>query len=84
MIQTQAEIFTAIDAVNAGLIAAIKNGETRLECHVEINKGELIFDQRTFTFTDKNGNLRNGKFKDDSELIAFVMIFYPDDEDETV
>ena len=84
MIQTQAEIFTAIDAVNAGLIDAIKNGETRLECHVEINKGELIFDQRTFTFTDKNGNLRNGKFKDDSELIAFVMIFYPDDEDETV
>ena len=62
MIQTQAEIFTAIDAVNAGLIDAIKNGETRLECHVELNKGELIFDQRTFTFTDKNGNLRSGKF----------------------
>ena len=84
MIQTQSEMFSAMDAVNAGLIDAIKNGETRLECHVEINRGELIFDQRTFTFTDKDGNLRSGKFKDDSELVAFYTLFYPDDEDETV
>ncbi len=82
MIQTQIEKFSATDAVNAGLIDSVKKGETRLECHVEINKGELIFDQRTFTFTDKNGNLRSGKFKDDSELVAFCMLFYPDDEDE--
>ena len=75
------ENFSAMDAVNAGLIDAIKNGETRLECHVEINKGELIFDQRTFSFTDKNGNLRNGKFKDDFELVNFYAVFYPDNED---
>ena len=81
MIQLENEKFTATDAVNAGLIDAIKNGETRLECHVEINRGELIFDQRAFTFTDKNGNLRSGKFKDNSELVAFYTVFYPDDED---
>ena len=75
------ENFSAMDAVNAGLIEAIKNGETRLECRVEINKGELIFDQRAFTFTDKNGNLRNGKFKDDFELVNFYAVFYPDGED---
>ena len=78
------ENFSAKDAVNAGLIDAIKNGETRLECHVEINKGELIFDQSIFTFTDKDGNLRSGKFKDDFELVKFYAVFYPDGEGETV
>ena len=81
MIQLENEKFTAMEAVNAGLIDAIKRGETRLECHAEINKGELIFDQRNFTFTDKNNNLRSGKFKDDSELVAFYALFYPDDEE---
>ena len=26
--------------------------------------------------------IREGKFKDETELIAFAMIFYPDDEEE--
>ena len=79
MIQTQSETFTARQAVDAGLIDAIKRGETRIETHVEINKGNLIFDQRNFTFTDKNNNIRFGKFKDDSELVAFATLFYPND-----
>ena len=71
-----------MEAVNSGLIDAIKNGSTKIDCHVEISNSELIFDQRSFTFTDKNGNLRKGKFKDDSELIAFAMIFYPEDDEQ--
>ena len=46
MIQTQTEKFTARDAVNAGLIEAIKRGETKLECHVAVEKGDLNFNQR--------------------------------------
>ena len=43
MIQTQTEKFTAREAVNAGLIEAIKRGETKLECHVAVEKGDLNF-----------------------------------------
>ena len=81
MINTQIEKFTARQAVDAGLIDAIKRGETRLECHAEITGGNLIIDQRNFTFTDKNNILRTGNFKDDSELVAFYSLFYPDDEE---
>ena len=81
MIQLENEKFTARQAVDAGLIEANKRREARLECHAEITGGNLIIDQRNFTFTDKNGNLRSGKFKDDSELVAFYALFYPDDEE---
>jgi len=81
MIQLENEKFTARQAVDAGLIDAIKRRETKPTCQVEIDKGNLIFTQRNFTFTDKNGNLRSGKFKDDSELVAFYALFYPDDEE---
>ena len=80
MIQTQTEKFTAREAVNAGLIEAIKRGETKLECHVAVEKGDLNFNQRNFTFTDKNNEVRTGRFKDDSELVAFYALYYPDDE----
>ena len=54
MIQTENEIFTVMDTVNVGLIDAIKNGTTTPEVTVKIDKGNLIFNQRNFTFTDKN------------------------------
>ena len=38
------ERFSAIEAVNAGLLDAIQSGETKIECQVEIDKGELKFE----------------------------------------
>ena len=81
MTETGFERFSAIEAVNAGLLDAIQSGETKIECQVEIDKGELKFDQKIFCFIDKKGKLRAGKFKDETELIAFAMIYYPEDEE---
>ena len=78
------EKFTAMDAVNAGLLEAINSGDTKIEVRIELYNGELIFDQKVFCFVDKNGKLRAGRFKDDSELVAFFMLFYPDDDDEEI
>ena len=82
MLKTGFERFTASEAVEAGLIEAVNSGECKIECNVEIEKGELKITQRVFCFVDKNGELRAGKFKDDSELVAFAMLYYPDDEEE--
>ena len=64
MIDTAIEKFTALDAVNAGLIDSVNRGETKIKGSFEIFKGNLNFNQKVFCFTDKNGTLRTGKFKD--------------------
>ena len=73
MITNETEIFTSEEAVNRGLYEAIKRGETKFEGHYECGKsGILEFKQKNFVFTDIGGNLRVGKFKDDTELLKFV------------
>lgn len=75
MIDIETEKFTAEDAINAGLIDAVKNGETAIEGSYIVGKDGIIeFRQRNFTFKDKNGNLRTGKFDDAGELLAFCQI----------
>ena len=76
MISIEAEGFTAKEAIEAGLIEAIKRGETKIEGSYKITEdGYLVFKQRNFTFTDKSGNLRVGKFFDDYELLFFFKNF---------
>ena len=74
--------YRAIEAVNAGLLEAVVSGETKIECKVKLEKGNLKFEQSNFCFKDKRGKNREGRFKDETELIAFAMIFYPDDDEE--
>ena len=74
-----AEKMTAREAANAGLIEAINNGETTLECNVVLARGKLNFEQKEFSFKDKEGKNRKAEFKDDSELIAFYSVYYPED-----
>ena len=76
------ERITAMEAVNLGLLEAVESGETKIECKVKLEKGKLKIEHRKFCFKDKTGKMREGKFKDETELIAFAMIFYPDDEEE--
>ncbi len=76
MIDCKIENFTAIGAVEAGLIEAVKRGETIIEGHYEISTDGLIeFKQRNFAFTDKNGKLRVGKFFDKNQIMKFSTLF---------
>ena len=60
----QVEIFTAESAIEAGLIEAVRSGATKISGSYEMNKdGSIEFKQNEFTFVDKNGNSRCGKFK---------------------
>ena len=76
----QVEVFTAESAVEAGLIEAVKSGATRITGSYELTRdGAIEFNQNEFTFVDKNGNLRCGKFKiifrDISEITMFSALF---------
>lgn len=72
MIDIESERFTAADAVAAGLIDAVKRGETVIEGSYAVDKdGAIEFRQRNFTFTDKTGGLRTGRFDDTGELLDF-------------
>ena len=72
MIDTETELFTAVEAVEVGLPEAIYRGETKIEGSYELGKDlELRYKQRNFVFTDKFGGLRTGKFKDSEELLNF-------------
>ena len=72
MVDLEIEEFTAQEATRAGLIDAIKRGETKISGTYELTPdGYVEFEQNNFTFKDKNNNLRCGKFKYDSELVDF-------------
>ena len=76
----QVEIFTAESAIEAGLIEAVRSGETKISGSYEMNRdGVIEFKQNKFTFIDKNGKLRCGKFKvkfhDMAEVTMFSALF---------
>lgn len=80
MIDMPIEEFTAEEAVDAGLIDAIKSGVTKIAGSYELTPdGFLNFKQKPFTFKDKFGSLRCGKFKeyfhDISEITLFASLF---------
>lgn len=77
MIDNEVELFTAQKAIEEGIFAAIKRGETRIAGSYEIlSDGTLKFNQRNFTFVDKHGNFRVGRFKDSTELDEFFSWFH--------
>lgn len=72
MIEGKAELFTAREAKDAGLLDAIKNGTAKVEGHYTVTAdGKLKFRQQVFTFSDKFGNWSFGKFVTDEELLKF-------------
>jgi len=76
MIDLKIEEFTAAEAVKAGLIDAVKNGEVKINGTYELTQsGNLECEQNNFCFTDRYGNLRAGRFKDRHELLDFSMVF---------
>lgn len=76
MVDLEIEEFTAETATRAGLVDAIKRGETKISGTYELTpEGYVEFEQNNFVFTDKNNNLRGGRFKDDSELLNFWSNF---------
>lgn len=76
MIDTEVEKFTAENAVEAGLVDAVKSGAAKVTGAYEMTKdGFIEFKQKTFTFTDKRGNLRFGKFDGDEEIVKFWEMF---------
>lgn len=61
-------------AINAGLMDALKRGETKIGGKYEMTSdGELKFNQNNFVFTDKFGVLRVGRFTNKDELIQFSL-----------
>lgn len=76
MVDIEVEKFTAMEAIDAGLIDAVKRGETLIEGYYEISRdGYFEFKQRNFTFTDTAGGLRAGKFVNNYELMNFSKNF---------
>ena len=76
----QKEIFTAESAIEAGLIEAVRSGATKITGSYEMTEdGSIEFKQNEFTFIDKNGNPRYGKFKvrfrDMAEITMFSALF---------
>ena len=72
MIDGNAELFTASEAEDAGLLDAIKKGTAKVEGRYTITpEGKLKFRQQVFTFSDKFGNWSFGKFVTDDELLKF-------------
>ena len=76
MIDLEFEQFTAQSAADAGLIEAIKRGETKITGSYEVTAdGFLIYEQNNFLFTDKTGKLRCGRFVDTFYDIAEITKF---------
>lgn len=72
MIEGNAELFTAEEAKDAGLLDAIKKGKAKVEGHYTVTAdGNIKFRQQIFTFSDKFGNWSFGKFVTDDELLKF-------------
>lgn len=76
MVDIEVEKFTAATALSAGLGDAIKRGETNVEGHYKASKDSgVTFTQRIFTFTDRMGTLRSGRFESPTELRLFLQRF---------
>lgn len=75
MIDTSAENFTAAEAVETGLIKAIKSGTTKVEGTFSLSKDGLKVTQRKFVFKDEYGSLVVGKFINDDELWKFFEAY---------
>ena len=75
MVDLEIEEFTAEEADKAGLAEALKRGEVKINGMYELTVNGITFDQNNFVFTDKNGNLRAGRFKDADELLEFEMYY---------
>ena len=76
MLDFKVEKFSATGAIDAGLIDAIRRGETVVEGYYDVSSdGFLEFRQRNFIFTDKFNNLRFGKFSDNYQLMEFCKLF---------
>jgi|GEM_PF-1473722 len=82
MVERGVEKIKAKEAVQIGLLQAVLNGDCKVECQVEIEKGEIKIKQRPTYFEDATGKLRVVEFSDESEVIAFFAIFYLDDDEE--
>ena len=77
MIDVEVGTYTAMGAIEEGLIEAVQRGEAIVEGSYKIDSdGYLKLKQRNFTFTDKNGNLRVGKFADTYQLMKFCEEFH--------
>lgn len=73
MIDNAIEYLTAKQAIEDGLYDAIKRGETVFSGRYECGKdGKIVFKQNNFVFTDKVGNIRVGRFKDDDAITEFI------------
>jgi len=73
MIDTELEEFTAAEAINAGLVDAIKDGSTKISGTYELEQdGCTGFNQNNFTFRDKCNKLRVGYFATPQELFMFL------------
>lgn len=75
MLDTRAENFTAEEAIETGLIEALKRGETKITGSYSLSKDGLKINQQKFSFKDSDGFLVIGKFADDEELWKFWLRF---------
>ena len=83
MITNETEFFTSEEAVKLDLYDAIKNGETKFAGQYELSKdGDFEFNQQSFVFKDKRGNLRVGKFTDVDEVLKFMEYIREREEKE--
>ena len=72
MIDTPLTILTAENAVEQGLIDAIKNGEAKVTGVYTIDKDcKIDFHQRNFFFTTNNDEVILARFADNYELFHF-------------
>lgn len=71
MILTETEIFTAEEAVKAGVADAVTKGSTQVEGYYELTPEGIKFQQKKFAFRDKYDNLRVGVFASKQDLMAF-------------
>lgn len=75
MINTKLEEFTSVDAINAGLIEAVKDGSAKISGTYEMQpNGVVDFNQNNFVFNDKLGALRVGRFKSSRDVIHFFLV----------
>ena len=71
MIDTSVENFTADEAIETGLIEAIKCGETKVAGSFSLDKNGLKINQQKFCFKGSDGFFCAGKFVSNDELWNF-------------
>lgn len=72
MIDTEVEEFTEEEAIDAGLIEAVKDGSAKISGTYELEQvGAVSFNQNNFTFRDKYNKLRVGTFATTQDMFGF-------------